>query len=92
MRLRDSVLGSAFLSGLLSGGAVALGMDDNCLDPVIVQPVEIVGQHPFIIDTFIAANTVVIINEDISITITDAPKQLSSTMTSTVTVTSSIIR
>ncbi|CAK7274160.1 hypothetical protein SEPCBS119000_006028 [Sporothrix epigloea] len=89
--------GSLVATGLFAGRALAKPLVpefferaiEECPAPVTVQPIEIIGQTPVIIDVWIPANTVIIINE-ITIQVTNAPTQISTTITTTVTTTSTV--
>ncbi|CAK7274936.1 hypothetical protein SEPCBS57363_006420 [Sporothrix epigloea] len=97
MHLGGLLRGSLVATGLLAGRALAKPLVpqfferavDQCPAVVTVQPIEIIGQTPVIIDVWIPVNTVIIINE-ITIQVTNAPTQVSTTITTTVTTTSTV--
>ncbi len=91
MHLSARLHGGLVAAGLLAHGALATpyepfpgARDGECPIPVAIQPIAIVGVTPVIVDINIPVNTVIIIEQN-TYEITNAPTRFATTITKTVT-------
>ena len=59
--------------------------EDICPAPVLIQPVEVILNNLLPINTLVTANTVLVLDSILTLTITNAPIRISTVVTSVVT-------
>jgi len=87
-RLAASVLAFTSLLGFSSASPLERRQADMCYEPWVVYVSTNVISYPVVIQTYIAANTIININGGVTININNAPTSLDTTVTATATVTS----